>query len=119
MRVPTTSSPGSPHAAIPSRAPLPLSATVRDRRNAGTLDAFCSIGLGAAGICYAILRRSPVGFALASLGGYLRPLLNLIERGEIDPAFVITHREPLEAGPQMYRIFRDKLDGCNKVVLRP
>jgi threonine dehydrogenase-like Zn-dependent dehydrogenase len=50
---------------------------------------------------------------------YMRPLLDRIERGEFDPSFVITHREPLENGPRMYQVFREKLDGCIKVVLRP
>lgn len=50
---------------------------------------------------------------------YMRPLLERIERGEIDPAFVITHRLPLEDAPAGYRIFRDKRDDCIKVVLRP
>jgi len=42
-----------------------------------------------------------------------------IERGEIDPSFVITHRLRLEEAPDAYRTFRDKKDGCVKVVLRP
>ena len=46
-------------------------------------------------------------------------LLKLIEDGTIDPSFVITHTVDLEAGPQMYRTFRDKEDGCVKVVLKP
>jgi threonine dehydrogenase-like Zn-dependent dehydrogenase len=46
-------------------------------------------------------------------------LLRRIEEGEIDPSFVITHRVTLEDGPDMYRTFRDKEDGCVKVVLRP
>jgi threonine dehydrogenase-like Zn-dependent dehydrogenase len=46
-------------------------------------------------------------------------LLRRIEDGEIDPSFVITHTEPLEKGPEMYRTFRDKEDGCVKVVLKP
>ena len=46
-------------------------------------------------------------------------LLRRIEQGQIDPSFVITHEVPLEKGPDMYRIFRDKQDGCVKVVLRP
>ncbi len=46
-------------------------------------------------------------------------LLRRIEEGEIDPSFVITHRVKLEDGPQMYKTFRDKEDGCIKVVLRP
>jgi len=50
---------------------------------------------------------------------YLPLLLGRIERGEIDPSFVITHRAGLEDGPELYRKFRDKEDGCVKVVLRP
>jgi threonine dehydrogenase-like Zn-dependent dehydrogenase len=46
-------------------------------------------------------------------------LLRRIEEGQIDPSFVITHRVALEDGPQMYKTFRDKQDGCVKVVLRP
>ena len=50
---------------------------------------------------------------------YLEPLLRRIESGEIDPSFVITHTVPLEKGPEMYRTFREKKDGCIKVVLKP
>jgi threonine dehydrogenase-like Zn-dependent dehydrogenase len=46
-------------------------------------------------------------------------LLRLIEDGLIDPSFVITHRVDLDQGPEMYKTFRDKLDGCIKVVLNP
>jgi threonine dehydrogenase-like Zn-dependent dehydrogenase len=45
-------------------------------------------------------------------------LLRRIEEGEIDPSFVITHRARLEDGPEMYKTFRDKQDGCVKVVLQ-
>ena len=50
---------------------------------------------------------------------YLDPLLKRIEGGEIDPSFVITHEVPIERGPEMYQTFRDKEDGCIKVVLKP
>jgi len=46
-------------------------------------------------------------------------LLKRIEAGEIDPSFVITHRLPLEDAPSAYKTFRDKEDGCIKVVLKP
>src|SRR3954452_9897361 len=46
-------------------------------------------------------------------------LLNLIQDGQIDPSFVITHEVGLDDGPDMYRTFRDKEDGCIKVVLKP
>lgn len=50
---------------------------------------------------------------------YLAPLMERIEKGEIDPSFVITHRASLEDGPDLYKTFRDKQDGCIKVVLKP
>jgi threonine dehydrogenase-like Zn-dependent dehydrogenase len=50
---------------------------------------------------------------------YTKPLLKKIEAGEIDPSFVITHTVPLDDAPKMYKTFRDKLDGCIKVVLKP
>ena len=50
---------------------------------------------------------------------YLPKLLELIEEGKIDPSFVITHAAPLEKGPELYKTFRDKKDGCIKVVLKP
>jgi threonine dehydrogenase-like Zn-dependent dehydrogenase len=46
-------------------------------------------------------------------------LLRRIEEGQIDPSFVITHTAKLEQGPEMYKVFRDKQDGCVKVVLKP
>jgi threonine dehydrogenase-like Zn-dependent dehydrogenase len=48
---------------------------------------------------------------------YTRPLLDRIERGDIDPSFVITHRLPLEQAPQAYETFKHKQDDCVKVVL--
>lgn len=46
-------------------------------------------------------------------------LLRRIQEGQIDPSFVITHRVSLADGPEMYKTFRDKEDGCIKVVLKP
>ncbi len=50
---------------------------------------------------------------------YHHLLLEKIQAGQIDPSFVITHNVPLELGPQMYKTFRDKHDGCIKVLLKP
>jgi threonine dehydrogenase-like Zn-dependent dehydrogenase len=50
---------------------------------------------------------------------YLRPLLERIERGDIDPSYIITHRLPLDEAPHAYQMFKDKEDGCVKVVLKP
>ncbi len=48
----------------------------------------------------------------------MRPLIERIERGEIDPTFVITHRLPLADAADGYDIFLNKQDNCEKVVLR-
>jgi threonine dehydrogenase-like Zn-dependent dehydrogenase len=50
---------------------------------------------------------------------YMRPLLDRIEAGELDPRFVITHMLPLDKAPQAYEIFKKKQDDCIKVVLTP
>ena len=50
---------------------------------------------------------------------YMKPLLERVRKGEIDPSFVITHRAGLDDAPSMYRTFRDKQDECLKVVLKP
>jgi threonine dehydrogenase-like Zn-dependent dehydrogenase len=50
---------------------------------------------------------------------YLRPLLQLIEEGRIDPSFVVSHRLALDEAPQGFAMFRDKQDECIKVVLKP
>ena len=50
---------------------------------------------------------------------YTAPLLKKVQAGEIDPSFVITHKVPLGRAPAMYKTFRDKKDGCIKVVLKP
>jgi threonine dehydrogenase-like Zn-dependent dehydrogenase len=50
---------------------------------------------------------------------YLKPLLERIESGEIDPAFVITHKLPLDSAPDGYETFKQKKDDCMKVVLKP
>lgn len=50
---------------------------------------------------------------------YLRPLLERIQNGEIDPSFVISHRLNLDDAPKAYEIFRNKQDNCTKVVLKP
>ena len=46
-------------------------------------------------------------------------LLRRIAEGQIDPSFVITHTVSLEEGPDMYKVFREKQDGCIKVVIKP
>lgn len=76
-----------------------------------------------------LLDKLPLGAAFAKgltirtgatpMQRYMQPLLERVQGGDIDPSFVITHRLPLDAAAQAYRIFRDKQDHCVKVVLRP
>ncbi|BCM89406.1 formaldehyde dismutase [Abditibacteriota bacterium] len=50
---------------------------------------------------------------------YMRPLLDHIENGDIDPSFLITHSLPLDLAPEAYETFKHKKDGCIKVVMKP
>jgi threonine dehydrogenase-like Zn-dependent dehydrogenase len=67
----------------------------------------------------AINRGLTLRMAQTPVQRYLPVLLQRIEKGEIDPSFVITHRAALEDGPELYKTFRDKKDGCIKVVMKP
>lgn len=85
--------------------------------------------LSVPGVYAGLADKIPVG-ALMNKGLQLRTgqthvnrwtdeLLHLIEDKQIDPSFVITHMGSLEDGPELYKTFRDKEDGCIKVVLKP
>jgi threonine dehydrogenase-like Zn-dependent dehydrogenase len=50
---------------------------------------------------------------------YLRPLLELVQQGRIDPSFVITHRLRLDDAPAGYATFKNHEDNCIKIVLKP
>ena len=50
---------------------------------------------------------------------YMRPLLERVQRGEIDPSFIITHRMRLADAPSGYETFKHRVDNCIKVVLKP
>lgn len=81
------------------------------------------------GVYGGVVDKMPLGAAFAKgltfrmgqthVQKYMRPLLRRIERGEIDPTFIITHRLSLEDAAQGYKMFRDKQNGCIKVVLKP
>jgi threonine dehydrogenase-like Zn-dependent dehydrogenase len=81
------------------------------------------------GVYIGILDKIPFGAAMnkgltlkmgqTHVQKYLEPLLTMIESGEFDPSFVITHRIGLDDAPAAYKTFRDKQDGCIKVVLHP
>lgn len=81
------------------------------------------------GVYSGIIDKTPIGAAFnkgltlkmgqTHVQRYMRPLLDHIEQGRIDPTFVITHRLNLDDAPQGYKMFRDKENECVKVVLRP
>ena len=50
---------------------------------------------------------------------YMRPLLDRIQKGEIDPSFVVTHHLPLDDASKGYSMFLNKQDDCIKVVMKP
>ncbi len=81
------------------------------------------------GVYAGFIDKIPMGVAFAKgltlkmgqthVHKYVRPLLERIERGEIDPSVVITHRATLEDAPDLYQTFRDKEDDCIKCVMQP
>jgi threonine dehydrogenase-like Zn-dependent dehydrogenase len=82
-----------------------------------------------AGVYIGLIDKMPLGMAFGKgltfkMGQthahrYMRPLLEKIAKGEIDPPAIITHRMRLEEAPEAYRMFANKEDNCIKVVLRP
>ncbi|HEY1217146.1 MAG TPA: zinc-dependent alcohol dehydrogenase [Bryobacteraceae bacterium] len=50
---------------------------------------------------------------------YMKPLLERIEKGQIDPSYIISHRISLEEAPAMYKIWRDKKENVTKIVIDP
>ncbi len=81
------------------------------------------------GVYGGLLDKIPIGAAFAKgltlrmgqthVHRYMRPLLDLVEKGVIDPTFVITHILSLDDAPDAYELFKRKEDGCVKVVLKP
>jgi threonine dehydrogenase-like Zn-dependent dehydrogenase len=100
--------------------PLALRQAIRCCRNGGTVSVI--------GVYGGLIDHFPMGAivnrSLTLRSGqchvhrYMRPLLERIERGEIDPSFVITHRLPLAEAATGFEMFMDKVDGCEKVVLK-
>jgi threonine dehydrogenase-like Zn-dependent dehydrogenase len=101
--------------------PEPLRQAILACRNGGIVSI--------AGVYAGVIDKAPLGSLMnrgltiktgqTHVHRYLVPLLKRIEKGEIDPSFVVTHRMRLEDAPHAYQMFRDKEDGCVKVVLRP
>jgi threonine dehydrogenase-like Zn-dependent dehydrogenase len=101
--------------------PHVLRQAINNTRNFGTVSIV--------GVYGGLLDKIPMGSAInrgltfrmaqTPVQHYLPMLLERIEKGEIDPSFVVTHRASLSEGPDLYKTFRDKADGCIKVVLKP
>jgi threonine dehydrogenase-like Zn-dependent dehydrogenase len=104
---------------LESDRPLALRQAIRCCRNGGVVSVV--------GVYGGFIDKFPMGAVLnrglTVRGGqchvhrYLPDLLERIERGDIDPSFVITHRMSLEDAPDAYSMFLEKRDGCEKVVL--
>jgi threonine dehydrogenase-like Zn-dependent dehydrogenase len=99
--------------------PTALREAIRACRNGGTVSVI--------GVYGGFIDKFPMGTVLnrsltiragqCHVHRYMKPLLERIQRGEIDPTFVITHRLRLEDAPLGYEMFLNKHDGCEKVVL--
>src|SRR5215471_16831368 len=101
--------------------PEPLREAIQACRKGGTVSVPGSYG--------GFIDKFPIGAAFAKgltikmgqthVHKYMRPLLEKIRRGDIDPSFVVSHTFPLDEAPRAYRMFRDKEDECTKVVMKP
>src|SRR6202012_5396622 len=54
-----------------------------------------------------------------NMHNYMKPLLERIEQGQIDPSYIISHRVTLDEAPGMYGIWRDKKENVTKIVIDP
>ena len=106
---------------IESDRPFALRQAIRCCRNGGTISVI--------GVYSGLIDMFPMGSfmnrSLTMRAGqchvhrYMRPLLERIQRGEIDPSFVISHRMKLDDAPRGYDMFNAKEDACTKIVLTP
>jgi threonine dehydrogenase-like Zn-dependent dehydrogenase len=101
--------------------PFALREAVLSCRNGGTVSV---VGVYAGLVdkfpMNAVMNRSlTIKAGQAHVHRYMRPLMERIRGGEIDPSYVVTHRMPLDEAPQGYRMFNGKEEGCIKVLLSP
>jgi threonine dehydrogenase-like Zn-dependent dehydrogenase len=100
--------------------PLALREAIKACRNGGTVSVIGAYGgyidrfpMGA------IMNRSlTIKAGQCHVQRYMQPLLERIQNGDIDPTFIITHTLPLDQAPHGYDIFKNKLENCEKVVLK-
>jgi threonine dehydrogenase-like Zn-dependent dehydrogenase len=101
--------------------PHALRQAIRACRNGGTISVIGAYG--------GFIDKFPIGAVMnrsltiksgqCHVQRYLRPLMERIQNGDIDPSFVITHKMALDDAPKGYDTFKNKEDGCVKVVLKP
>ncbi|MBX3160571.1 MAG: glutathione-dependent formaldehyde dehydrogenase [Deltaproteobacteria bacterium] len=101
--------------------PLALREAIFACRNGGTVSV---VGMYGGAVdkfpMNAVLNRAlTIRAAQTPVHRYMRPLLALVEGGQLDPTFIITHRLPLAQAPRGYDLFLRKQDDCVKVVLVP
>jgi len=106
---------------LESDRPIALRQAIQACRNGGTVSVI--------GVYSGFIDKFPMGSVMnrsltirtgqCHVHRYLKPLLDRIVNGEIDPGFVITHSMRLEDAPHGFRIFNDKQDACIKIVLKP
>ncbi len=101
--------------------PYALRQAIQCCRNGGTVSVI--------GVYAGFIDKFPIGSVMnrsltiktgqAHVQRYMHPLLERIQRGEIDPSFIITHRMGLDEAPQGFSQFLHKEDECIKIVLKP
>ena len=101
--------------------PFALREAIMSCRNGGTVSIM--------GVYGGLMDKFPIGAVmnrgLTIRGGqchvhrYMKPLLQRIEDGEIDPSYIVTHTLKLDEAPNGYETFKHKQDDCLKVVLKP
>ena len=106
---------------LESDRPYALRQAIMCCRNGGTVSVI--------GVYGGLIDKFPMGSVMnrsltiktgqAHVQRYMRPLLERIQNGEIDPSFVITHRMRLDDAPRGYDMFVNKQDDCIKIVLKP
>jgi threonine dehydrogenase-like Zn-dependent dehydrogenase len=104
---------------LESDRPIALREAITACRNGGTISVI--------GVYTGLVDKFPLGTVMnrsltiksgqCHVHRYMRPLLQRIENGEIDPTLVITHRLPLSDAARGYEIFLNKEDECEKVIL--
>jgi threonine dehydrogenase-like Zn-dependent dehydrogenase len=106
---------------LESDRPFALRQAIRCCRNGGTISVI--------GVYGGFIDKFPMGSMMnrsltmktgqCHVHRYMKPLLERIQRGEIDPSFVISHRMSLDEAARGYSMFNDKEDACTKIVLTP